>query len=124
LKILGIDDNIDINKLLSTVAKADGHDFRWVDNGRDGLKCIREEKFDAVLLDLAMPEFSGDQVIDSLVKESIIKKQPIILFTASSKTDEEIQGLIDKGAHSCIRKPVNIHDLLKKLRKIGSETKK
>jgi len=124
LKILQIDDNIDINKLISTVAKADGHDFRWVDNGREGLKFIREEKFDAVLLDLAMPEFSGTAVINALIKEDIINKQPIILFTASSKTDEEIQKLIDKGAHSCIRKPVNIQDLLKKLRKIGSETKK
>jgi len=124
LKILGIDDNIDINKLLSTVAKADGHDFRWVDNGRDGLKCIREEKFDAVLLDLAMPGFSGDEVIDSLVKENIIKKQPIILFTASSKTDEEIHELIKKGAHSCIRKPTNIQDLLKKLREISAEKSK
>jgi len=124
LKILGIDDNVDINKLISTVAKADGHDFRWVINGREGLKLIREEKYDAVLLDLAMPDFSGTEVIDSLIKEGIIKKQPIILFTASSKTDEEIQELINKGAHSCIRKPANIQNLLKRLREISSETKK
>jgi len=124
LKILGIDDNVDINKLISTVAKAEGHDFRWVDNGREGLKLIREEKFDAVLLDLAMPEFSGTDVIDTLVKEGLIKKQPIIIFTASSKTDEEIQQLVAKGAHSCIRKPANIQDLLKKLREISSEKSK
>ncbi len=124
MKILAIDDNVDINKLLSTVLKSEGHDFRWVDNGREGLKLIREEKFDAVLLDLAMPEFSGTEVIDTLVKEGIIKKQPIIIFTASSKTDEEIQQLVAKGAHSCIRKPANNQDLLKKLREISSEKSK
>ena len=124
MKILGIDDNVHINKLLSTVVKNDGHDFKWVDNGKEGLNLIRDKKFDAVLLDLTMPEMSGSQIIDVLSAEGIIKKQAVIIFTASSKTDEEMQALIEKGAHSCIRKPINIQELLKKLRKISSEKSK
>ena len=103
------------------MTKSQGHQFTSVTDGREGLKLIKEQKFDAVLLDLAMPEFSGTDVIESLVADGLIKKQPIVLFTASSMTDDEIGELIKKGAHSCIRKPANITDLLNKLQKISSE---
>ena len=44
-----------------------------------------------------------------------MKKQKIVLFTASSMTDTEIDQLLKQGVHSCIRKPVDIPDLLEKL---------
>lgn len=124
MKILGIDHHVNINKLVGTIAKSEGHGFTGVDNVKDGLKLIREEKFDVVLLDLVMPEISGFEVIDTLAKEGIIKKQPIIIFTASSKPDEELQQLVAKGAHSFIRKPVKIKDLINKIRKIELEKSK
>jgi len=75
MKILGIDDNTDINELLDTVLNGSGHEFIFVKNGTEGLKFIREKKFDIVLLDLAMPEFSGFDVINSLLKEGLLTKQ-------------------------------------------------
>jgi two-component system, OmpR family, response regulator len=118
MKILGIDDNTDINELLDTVLNGSGHEFIYVKNGTEGLKFIREKKFDIVLLDLAMPEFSGFDVINSLLKEGLLTKQKIILFTASSVLDSEIEELITKGVHSCIRKPVDLDFLLEKLEQL------
>jgi two-component system, OmpR family, response regulator len=115
MKILGIDDNTDINEMLDTVLNGSGHDFIYVKNGTEGLKLIHEKKFDVVLLDLAMPEFSGFDVINSLLKDGLLTKQKVILFTASSVLDSEIAELIKKGIHSCIRKPVDIDLLLEKL---------
>ena len=115
MKILGIDDNADINDLLDTVLNGSGHEFTYVKNGKEGLKLMREKRFDIVLLDLAMPEFSGFDVIDSLINEGIVSKQKIVLFTASSVLDSEIQELTKKGLYACIKKPIDIDFLLEKI---------
>lgn len=116
MNILGIDDNEDILKLLDTVLTSKGHNFTQVVNGKDGVKLIEEQNFDAILLDLAMPEFSGVDVIESLKKSNKIKDQKIILFTASSATDKEIDALLEyDGVKSCIRKPVDINLLISKV---------
>lgn len=119
MNILGIDDNEDILKLLETVLTSKGHNFTPAPNGKDGLKLIEEQNFDAILLDLAMPEFSGVDVIESLKKSNKIKDQKIILFTASSATDKEIDALLQyDGIKSCIRKPVDINVLIDKVKEI------
>jgi len=119
MNILAIDDNEDILKLLKTVISSKGHDFTQATNGKDGVKLIEEQNFDAVLLDLAMPEFSGLNVIESLKKSNRIKDQKIILFTASSATDKEIDALLQyDGIKSCIRKPVDINILINKVEEV------
>ncbi len=115
MKILGIDDNFAINELLDTVLNSSGHEFSYANNGKEGLKLIKENSYDLVLLDLSMPEFTGLDVVDSLNNDGIINKQKIVLLTASSMTDNEIEELLKKGIHSCIRKPFDIPDLLEKL---------
>ena len=115
LKILGIDDNIIIGKVLQDVMTQAGHDFKFVNNGRDGLKLIQEQKWDAVLLDIAMPKFSGKDVVNELVKDGNIKKQPVILFTAVSLDPEEVDKMIQQGVHSHITKPIDMKNLLEVL---------
>ena len=123
MKVLGIDDNEDINKYLKSVAQSEGHTFVQVNNGVDGLTKIRNEDFDLVLLDIAMPDFSGKDVLDALAKDGLIKKQPIVLFTASSISDNEINEMISMGVHSCIRKPAPVDTILDTLEKIIAESK-
>ena len=118
MKIFGIDDNADITKLLDTVLNSMGHEYTFVNNGRDGVKSIRTNSYDMVLLDLSMPDFSGLDVIADLQSDGQITKQKIVLFTASSVSDREIQDMLSKGVHSCIRKPVDIDILLDKLSEI------
>jgi len=112
LKILGIDDNESINKMLKNILIPAGHEYQSVTNGRDGLKLIQEQTWDVVLLDIAMPEFSGKDVVDELVKTGNIKKQPVILFTASSIANDEVNDMIKQGVRLCLRKPVEIKNLL------------
>jgi len=118
LKILGIDDNESINKMLKNILIPAGHEYQSVTNGRDGLKLIQEQTWDVVLLDVAMPEFSGKDVVDELVKTGNIKKQPVILFTASSIANDEVNDMIKQGVRLCLRKPVEIKNLLEILENV------
>ncbi|HJT10078.1 MAG TPA: response regulator [Candidatus Nitrosotalea sp.] len=113
MKILLIDDNDSITDMLSKYLKVKGHECTVSNDGRNGLTLIQQEKFDSVLLDLAMPDFTGLDVIEHLSKNGNLIGNKIILFTASSITDEQIADLIKKGAHSCLKKPVRLEVLLK-----------
>jgi CheY-like chemotaxis protein len=118
LKVLGIDDNADINSLLGTVLVASGHEFTSVTDGREGIKLLKQKPFDVILLDLAMPEFSGFDVLDSLKKEGLIAKQKIILLTASSITDQEIEDLLKTGVRSYLRKPLDIDVFVERIEQV------
>jgi two-component system OmpR family response regulator len=115
MKILCIDDNFDINMLFETVFSASGHEFSYVTDGRDGIKLLKKNQYDVVLLDLAIPEFSGFDVIESLKKDRLLEKQNIILLTASSISDEEIAQFLQKGVHSYIRKPLDVTTLVERI---------
>ena len=121
MRILVIDDNKDINDLLVKVLSIAGHDVIASDNGRDGLRLMLNDKFDIVFLDIAMPDFSGLDVINELIAKNKLKDSRIVLFTASSITDDEVNRLIAKGVHSCIRKPVRVETLFAKIDEIGKE---
>ncbi len=121
MKILGIDDNEDLLNLCEHFLDSDGHEYTGISDGKDGLKAIRDEKFDAVLLDLSMPDFSGVDVIDILVKEGIMNKQKVVIFTAMSPTEKEVDLFLDKGVHSVLKKPVDPDALLDYMEKINSE---
>ncbi len=121
MKILGIDDNEDLLNLCETVLTSDGHEFTSITNGRDGLKAIRDEKFDAVLLDLSMPDFSGVDVIDALVKDGIMNKQKIVVFTATNPTKKEIEQYLAKGVHSVLSKPLDVDQFIAHVQKISTE---
>lgn len=115
MKLLVIDDSADITDLFVKVLSTVGHEVVATDNGKEGLDIMNKQKFDALFLDIAMPDFSGLDVIDNLLKNGKINDSPIVLFTASSITDAEVNDLIGKGVHSCIRKPVRIETLFGKI---------
>jgi len=121
LKILGIDDNTDLLDLCKVVLTSDGHEYTGVTKGREGLEEIRNGNYDLVLLDLSMPEFSGIDVIDALDKDGLMNKQKIVIFTASSATEKEYGPLLEKGAHSVIKKPLDVDLLAEHVKKIDSE---
>jgi len=120
MKILGIDDNRDMLDLCEVALSGEGFEYTAIDNGKEGLQAIKDKKFDLVLLDLSMPDFSGEDVIDALVKDGIMNKQRIIIFTASSATEIEFGPLLKKGVHSIINKPIDIDLLIETIRKMPS----
>jgi len=120
MKILGIDDNEELLGLSEVILTAEGHEYTGIDNGRDGLQAIKDNNFDLVLLDLSMPDFSGEDVMKGLVEDDIMDKQKIVLFTASS-VDEIKSGQILGKAHSVITKPLDVDELVAYVQKISSE---
>jgi len=120
LKILGIDDNQDLLDLCNVALSSEGHEYTAMDNGKEGLQAIKDKKFDLVLLDLSMPDFSGEDILDALVKEGIMDKQKIIVFSAYSNTEKN-GPLLEKGVHSIIKKPVDIDGLIETIKKMPSD---
>ena len=121
MKILGIDDNQDLLGLCEIALNAEGYEYTGIDNGKEGLELIRNQKFDIVLLDLSMPDFSGLDVINALVKDGIMGKQKVVIFTATSPTEKEIDLYLEKGAHLVISKPLDADGLIDHIHKITSE---
>ncbi len=121
MKILGIDDNEDLLNLCRVVLTSDGHEYTGINNGREGLETIKNEKFDVVLLDLSMPKFSGMDVMNALVEENIMNKQKVVIFTAMSPTKKELDQFLEKGAHSVLRKPFDPDILSEFVHKLESE---
>jgi len=118
LKILAIDDNEDITELLDTILTAMGHKIFCSNHGKEGLKLIQENNYDVILLDIAMPNFSGIDVINELEKDKTIKNHKIILFTALSIKDSTVEELLKKGVRGIIRKPIEVEDLEKEINKL------
>jgi len=113
MKVLIIDDNESITKMLAKWLSSKNHECTVSNDGKNGLEMIRKNKFDKILLDLSMPEFSGFDVVDKLDSDGILNEQHIILFTASATSDTDIEKLISKGVKGCLRKPVDLNLLLK-----------
>jgi len=119
MKILMIDDNEKISKMLSTFLRLNGNECVIANKGKTGLSLIEEQKFDVVLLDLAMPDFSGYDVIDALEKNDNLKQNKIIVFTASNIPQEKLDELISRGVKDYILKPADLDELLEKLQDIA-----
>ena len=119
MKVLGVDDNPDIIHLLEMTIESLGHEFDSVLGGREGLEKIRDGGFDLVFLDLSMPDFTGMDVINSLVEDGTMSKSNIVLFTASylglGKLEEDLQK---KGVHSILTKPADIGQIIDKVNEI------
>ncbi len=115
LEILIIDDNEQITKMLTTFLELKEHKCTVANDGKEGLSIIKENRHDVVLLDLAMPEFDGYSVIKDLEENNLIKDQKIIVFTASTITQEELDGLVNRGVKSYMLKPIDIDVLLSRI---------
>lgn len=123
MKILIIDDNTDIRMLLEMTINAMGHEFNSTPSGLEGLEMIKRERYDLVLLDLTMPNFSGLDVLNALDEEGLCTRQPIVLFTASlylSTSDME-EKLMNKEIHSILSKPSDIDQIMQKINEIQAE---
>ena len=115
LEVLIIDDNEQITKMLNTFLELKEHKCTVANDGKEGLAIIKENRHDVILLDLAMPEFDGYAVIKDLEENKMLEDYKIIVFTASTITEEELDGLVKRGVHSYILKPIDIDLLLSKI---------
>jgi len=115
LNVLIIDDNEQITKMISSFLDLSNHDCTIVNDGKDGLELIKTKQYDSIVLDLAMPEFDGYEVLDTLKKEDPSQISKIIILTASSVPLETVKKFKELGVSSCLQKPVDIDQLLSKI---------
>jgi two-component system, OmpR family, response regulator len=108
--VLVIDDSKDITEVMNTYCESVGIDCVIANNGAEGLRTIRERKFDLILLDMAMPEFSGVDVVESLNSEDLLKTNNIVIFTASSDSTL-IEHLKNSGIKETLKKPLSFDEL-------------
>ncbi|MFV0341950.1 MAG: response regulator transcription factor [Anaerocolumna sp.] len=100
-KILVIEDEIKIIEFVESYLISNGYTVITAQSGRRGLALYSEEKPDLVLLDLMLPDISGEQICKEIRKTS---KLPIIMLTAKSSEESIISGL-NMGADDYITKP-------------------
>ena len=115
LNVLIIDDNEQITKMISSFLDLSNHDCTIVNDGKDGLEQIKTKQYDSIVLDLAMPEFDGYEILDTLKKEDPSQISKIIILTASSVPLETVKKFKELGVSSCLQKPVDIDQLLSKI---------
>lgn len=120
-RIFVVDDNKDITDLMKLMLESSGYSCVTANSGSEALNLMHNNTFDLVLLDMAMPEVTGIDVLDKVKGDAIDARNKIVLFTASSLTDSDIENFKKRGAFGCIRKPVTKAKLLETISKcLGS----
>lgn len=113
-RILVVDDDPQIQRMLSTQLAVRGYDVHVVSNGPDALIAASNETFDLIVLDIMMPEMDGLEVCRQLREWSAV---PVILLTAADTPQSKITGL-DLGADDYLTKPFNMGELLARMRAV------
>lgn len=120
MKILHIDDAKLVLDSFSGILALCGYDVISCSNGKTGLKLLSEQKFDVLFLDLAMPGFSGFDVLDELEIQKLLIPN-IFVFSAMALKDEEKTLLFKKGVKKILSKPTHMEQLLSELKQIQPE---
>ena len=111
-KILIIEDDKNIQRLLSLELKHKGYIVSSAYDGEEGLELFTKNSYDVVLLDLMLPKKSGKEVCQELRK---IADTPIIVITAKDSILDKVE-LLDLGANDYICKPFAMEELLARIR--------
>ncbi len=113
MKVLHIDDNQEITTMLSEFLKVKDIDSEVTNDPRKGLERIKEEQYDAVLLDIHMPGLYGTDIIQTLENEKILKDQKIIILSGEDFTTSQINDLLKKdGIKDLLKKPTPLNDIV------------
>jgi len=116
-KILIVDDEIQLIKLVQMRLEAHGYEVIAANDGEEGLEKAKIEKPDLIILDVMMPKMDGYQVCRLLKTDALYTNIPIILFTG--KAQDEFEEIGDKvGADAFIRKPFDSKVLLGKVEEL------
>ncbi|GAC1439447.1 MAG: hypothetical protein NVSMB68_10970 [Thermoanaerobaculia bacterium] len=108
-RILVLDDDVSMQKLVATLLKRQGHRVDVVDSGSKAIEAIGRIEYTAILLDLMMPHEGGMTVISHLRDKSPGVLQRVILLTATP--DAVIRG-ISKEVFAVVKKPFEAEELV------------
>jgi sigma-B regulation protein RsbU (phosphoserine phosphatase) len=113
-RILVVDDQEHIANLAELILTSSGYSCTKANSGKQALKLIydNQNNYDLVLMDLAMPEVSGIDVLKKLKQDGMLERNKIVFFSASSLTGPEKDDLKKIGALDAMNKPFTKSELL------------
>jgi CheY-like chemotaxis protein len=109
-----VDDNKDITEMVQAMLESSPYSCDIANTGQQCLDLVKDQKFDLILLDIAMPEMSGIDVLTKLKENSLAQGTKIVMITASPMyTEMDIKKIMaDYGAIERVKKPFIEADLL------------
>ncbi len=125
-KVLTVDDDIDIRKVVSKLVEKSGYTTIEAKNGVGGMAKVREDKPDLIILDMLMPKESGIRMYHELKTEGSLKNIPVIVLSAipkksflkSQKVLDEFAGQSVPEPEAYIEKPEEPEELIALMKKI------
>jgi len=120
MKILIVDDEKRIIEVLEAYLEREGYEIHSADNGIDALKKAKTIEPDLMILDLMLPDISGEEVCRLVRKESDL---PILMLTAKSAEDDRINGIV-MGADDYVSKPFSPREVVVRVQAILRRVKK
>ncbi|MBD2197982.1 MULTISPECIES: two-component system response regulator RppA [Calothrix] len=123
MKILLVDDEIELTGPLSRVLSREGYIVDAADEGINGSNLAQTGNYDLLILDWMMPGKTGLEICQELRRQG--KTTPVLFLTAKDTLDDRVEGL-DAGADDYLVKPFELRELLARvralLRRAGAET--
>ena len=113
-RILIVDDEQSIQKLLSSALRKDGYDVVGAHDGREALDRIDDGAFDLVVLDLMLPKVDGFEVCRQVRAASSV---PIVMLTARVEEIDKVLGL-ELGADDYITKPFSMREFRSRIKAV------
>jgi DNA-binding response OmpR family regulator len=113
-RILIVEDEANIFKLVSFRLKHLGHEVLWAQNGGQALETAHAEKPDLILLDVMIPVYDGFQVLRKLKADAETQRIPVIMLTARGHEKDVVTG-IESGADDYVVKPFSFPELVARL---------
>ena len=119
--ILCVEDQAGMIDLLRFILEREGYRFLEAQGGEEGLRLIRAEQPDLVLLDLMMPDVGGWQVYRQMKADEALRQIPVIVVTARAENIDKVLGLHVAQVDDYIAKPFGPDDLLARIRRVLGE---
>lgn len=116
-RILIVDDSPTETHNLRSILEGAGHQVITADNGADGVAVAKQERPDAVLMDIVMPGLNGFQATRQLSKEPTTAHIPVIIVTTKDQETDKVWGQ-RQGAKGYLVKPVDAEELTAELNRV------
>ncbi len=113
MRVLIVEDDADLNRQLATALKEAGYAVDTATDGEEGHFLGDTEPYDAVVLDIGLPQLDGISVLEQWRRSG--RTMPVLLLTARDRWSDKVQG-IDAGADDYVAKPFHIEEVLARVR--------
>ena len=121
-KVLIIEDDGDLQQILSLTLSKDGYELHYAFNGKEGLDKMVSLQPDVVLLDLMLPVLNGAEVMKQVSTNTSLKDIPIIVMTAhGDKADMLESSMKAQGARAYMRKPFELGEVRSLVKRMLSQ---